>query len=196
MASSPLVRWLFDIDADDVGPDELVDDGFFAKDNIWPAVRYAALHWASLAKPHSSKVHDKALWRLKSEPIWVGFYIQDSDVPMDERVQMVEALKHITLAIPEVHGPREPMETGYYMLWHTVGKACNASETADACFEVLKELLWNLDERIQYSALHGLGHLNHPSRPALVSEFIQRADSKLSQEERTWLQECRDGTVM
>jgi len=197
LASSPVIRWLFDIDADDEGPGECLENGYLLTEEMWPAIKYAALNWEWLASGKPLKVHNKALWRTIGNPLFVGmFYIGLEVHPVAEKIEMIEALKHVTLSIPALHDDGEPMETGYFMLWDMVAPECTEPATADACFEVLKELLWNLDERIQYAALHGLGHLNHPSRPALVTEFIRRVDSKLTPEGHLWLEQCRDGTVM
>jgi len=66
----------------------------------------------------------------------------------------------------------------------------------DAMFSTLVEILKLDDDRTQSYALHGLGHLHHPQVRAVVQEFINRRAAELQPDDLSWLEKCRDGTVM
>jgi hypothetical protein len=66
----------------------------------------------------------------------------------------------------------------------------------DVMFETLNRILALPDERTQGYALHGLGHLHHPSVPETVQRFIDNHKAKLTEEGLRWIEACRDGTVM
>jgi hypothetical protein len=66
----------------------------------------------------------------------------------------------------------------------------------DAMFETLVEILKLEDERTKSCALHGLGHLHHPAVRKVVQEFIDTNRGELEPRGISWLEECRDGTVM
>ena len=66
----------------------------------------------------------------------------------------------------------------------------------DAMFETLSKILALFDERTQGYALHGLGHLHHPSVPQLVQQFLDRHRHKMTPSSIRWVEMCRDGIVM
>src|ERR1051325_19546 len=66
----------------------------------------------------------------------------------------------------------------------------------DAMFEALAETLKLGDERCEQYALHGLGHLHHPSVRDRVQGFIETKRDKLTPGGLAWVESCRDGTVM
>lgn len=66
----------------------------------------------------------------------------------------------------------------------------------DTLFETLSAILALPDERSQGAALHGLGHLHHPGVQDLVQKFIHQNQSRMSDEDFRWAEQCRDGTVM
>jgi len=69
-------------------------------------------------------------------------------------------------------------------------------ELVDAMFGTLVKILKLDDDRTKSCALHGLGHLHHPEVPSVVQEFINTGATGLSPAALSWLEECRDGTVM
>jgi hypothetical protein len=66
----------------------------------------------------------------------------------------------------------------------------------DAMFGTLAEILKLDDDRTKYCALHGLGHLHHPEVRSVVQEFIDDRRPQLEPSDLSWLEKCRDGTVM
>ena len=74
----------------------------------------------------------------------------------------------------------------------------NADQRAllDAMFETLSKILALPDSRTQSFALHGLGHLHHPSVRDEVQRFLDKNRAELTREGIKWVEQCRDGTVM
>lgn len=66
----------------------------------------------------------------------------------------------------------------------------------DAMFETLVEILRLDDGRAQIAALHGLGHLRHPGVRSIVQKYIDTHGSELKPAQLSWLEKCREGTVM
>ena len=52
------------------------------------------------------------------------------------------------------------------------------------------------DSRCETAAVHGLGHLCHPRGRDFLQTVIDERKSWLDGEALTWLEHCRDGTVM
>jgi len=155
--------------------------------------------WEAVAKPMIAKDHNALLWRIAAEPFWIGQWLEansllELDLDLDHQTALVQAAKHVTLAIPQLFAPGEPMENGYFMWWDLLlDHQTLRPELADTCLEILRDLSWRPDERVQAAALHGLGHLMHPGRPAVVDEFIRRHPEARGDR---WILECREGTVM
>ncbi|HEX5424995.1 MAG TPA: hypothetical protein VFW94_15715 [Candidatus Acidoferrales bacterium] len=66
----------------------------------------------------------------------------------------------------------------------------------DAMFETLARTLKVDDDRTRSCALHGLGHLHHPTVRETVQRYIDDNRAASTSEGLRWLEECRDGTVM
>jgi len=152
-----------------------------------------------MAKAMTAKDQNALLWRIGGEPMWIGWWLEaksgfGNDLGLEDQTALVQAAKHVTLAIPSLFAPEEQVENGYFMWWDLLLKRkAMRPELADTCLEILQDLCWHRDERVQGAALHGLGHLKHPGRPAVVDEFVRRhPDAKGDR----WILECREGTVM
>jgi hypothetical protein len=66
----------------------------------------------------------------------------------------------------------------------------------DSMFETLSKILALPDARTQGYALHGLGHLHHPRVITVVQKFLDSNRFRMSPEEISWIEKCRDGNVM
>ena len=87
------------------------------------------------------------------------------------------------------------MPHGWEMLWDMVfGPGQMPDETADIFLASLEEILSINDKRCQAAALHGLNHLDHPRRPAVVQAWINA--HRHEGWNISWLEACRDGKAM
>ena len=85
------------------------------------------------------------------------------------------------------------MENGYFMLWHTLASGVDDTEISLLLLQTLSELIAHPDDRVQASAIHGLGHLRHPGRRAVIDWYLKSHPQRATD---PWIQQCRDGTVM
>jgi hypothetical protein len=85
-------------------------------------------------------------------------------------------------------------------LWEQTYRDASVDKRAvlDCTLEVLVQILRIDDIRCQGAALHGLGHLRHPRRAAIVQEYIEKHRHLWSDNTDClrWLRHCRDGVVM
>ena len=150
--------------------------------------------WEEIAKDLSRKQQNVLLWRIIGYPLFIGFWLQDnSKLDLPEKFLLLHAAKNVTLSLPQLFEPGEPMENGYYMWWDILAKSNSRHEIASICLDLLADLSLPQDPHVQVAALHGLGHLQHPERPAVVDEFIRRHPEF---KDEPWVLQCRNGTVL
>ena len=150
--------------------------------------------WAEYASGMTHKQQDQVLWRIGSNPMFVGWWLEEgSEIERADQLRLLDAAKGVTLSIPKLYGPGQPMDTAYFMWWDLLISDASNLEISDRCLEILGDLSWHADQRVQCAALHGLGHLSHPRRPAVVDEYIRRHPEAITD---SWVQQCREGTVM
>ncbi|AIE87201.1 hypothetical protein [Fimbriimonas ginsengisoli] len=151
-------------------------------------------NWRVRAQSMSHKDQDTVLWRIGSNPLFLGWKLESaSKLNFDEQCEVVRAAKCVTLAIPFLFGPEEPMERGYYMWWDLLISGVDDRGIGSVILETLSDLSLHSDERVQLSALHGLGHLQHPGRAAAIDRYIHFRPEMASD---PWIRQCRDGSVM
>jgi hypothetical protein len=63
----------------------------------------------------------------------------------------------------------------------------------DTMFRSLQKILALDHQGCQWCALHGLGHLNHPSGPEIVQGYLDRHRTELIYADLQWVEQCRDG---
>lgn len=149
--------------------------------------------WEEIAKPLPHKRQNVVLWRICGEPLWIGWWLKGSVLSHEEKYALLDAAKVVTQAVPKLFGPSEPMENGYFMWWDLLASDIIDPPVAKACLDILAELSRHPDDRVQYAALHGLGHLQHPERPAVIDQYVQFHPAAKGD---PWILQCREGTVM
>ena len=151
-------------------------------------------NWLDTARLLSHAQQDRILWRIGSNPMFIGWWLEaDSKLNFDQKTTLLQASKSVPLAIPSLFKPDEPMENGYFMWWDLLCSGISDEDLASECLEILEALSQHNDNRVQASALHGLGHLQHPRRAQVVDAYIARHPEAGKSE---WILACRDGTVM
>ena len=151
-------------------------------------------NWKERAAAMSHQDQNTVLWRIGSNPLFLGWGLESaSDLNFDEQREVVLAAKCVTLAIPILFGFDEPMETAYYMWWDLLISGVDSREIGAVILETLSDLSMHPDERVQLSALHGLGHLQHPGRESAINRYIHFHPEVASDR---WIGQCRDGSVM
>lgn len=150
--------------------------------------------WEENSKGIPSSDLNDIIWRVGGEPLWLGssFY-NHSRLTLDQQSRLLEAAKFVSLSIPALFTPEEPVENGYFMWWDMLAKSIDNPDLAQQCLNILSELSQHADSRVQVVALHGLGHLSAPGREAVVDEYIRRHPEYADND---WILQCRNGTVM
>ncbi|HVY69638.1 MAG TPA: hypothetical protein VHH73_06890 [Verrucomicrobiae bacterium] len=153
---------------------------------------------------------NQGIWAMFGAEIELQKYLWDGRVPIERRIRCLASVSVPFSSYVAGH-PVKEMENCFYMWWDLVLDSfwihhgfspdytkldSEGKDLLDAIFITLKSILESKDERCQYYALHGLGHLHHPSVRAVVQQYIESNRRQLDASAIDWLEECRDGTVM
>ncbi len=65
--------------------------------------------------------------------------------------------------------------------------------TAETIFLTLLKILAIDNVSCQWAALHGFGHLHHPSAARIVQEYLDAHRAELDEEDVQWVESSRDG---
>ena len=150
--------------------------------------------WEAIAKSLSHEDQNVVLWRIGWNPLWLGALLEArSELGLGEKAEIAEAAKCVTLAIPVLFGPGEPMETASFMRWDMLCSKVEDEALGSVLVQILSDLSLHPDGRVQLAALHGLGHLNHPGRRAAVDLYLQFHPDLAAE---PWIQQCQEGKVM
>jgi len=82
--------------------------------------------------------------------------------------------------------------------WDAPYPQTDALRVDDHLLATLEELLRSDCEKVQYSALHGIGHLYHPRGAEVVTRFLQRRDAQGPYDGylKAYAMDCAEGSVM
>jgi hypothetical protein len=67
---------------------------------------------------------------------------------------------------------------------------------SDAMNRTLLKILALNDKACQWSALHGMGHLNHPLRRLDVQNYLNVHRNELTAEDAQWVEDCSNGSII
>jgi hypothetical protein len=133
--------------------------------------------------------------------------IFDSSVDLDLRIQCIESMYHVYSDVV-AHLAGDVRDTFYWMWWDYIGHEpwaysqlqvhrIDREQTLDAIIRTLARILDLPHRGCQWSALHGLGHLDHhPKARDIVQQYLDLHGASLSDEDRRWVEACRDGNVL
>jgi hypothetical protein len=153
------------------------------------------------------------LWVALAFPFEMARYLVDARLPAEPRLACLRRMPRVFSEVVAKIPPDAKLPTAFFMWWDLIAtQLCvayapagiapftpdeaPAKELHDAVFAAIVEVLHMPDAHSQRCALHGLGHLRHPDGPKLIREYLLAHASELSAAERTWVEQCRDGTVM
>ena len=111
----------------------------------------------------------------------VQHLIWNQDVPFLSRCECVKSMSDLFRCFFAA----EPLETSVSMWWDSLcydwecgnrdrQRGSDDMSMQDVIFEVLADLLQSDSEICQGAALHGLGHLHHPSTDELVQNYLRQ----------------------
>jgi hypothetical protein len=190
--------------------------GFEAFDVSNPArvvenVQAMCRDFAELAKIYSPEQLDQGLWSIFGAVLHCAMYLFEPAVEIGLRIDCVESM-YIPFRDVVARRTTNVKESFYWMWWDMVllrdsfpmpkeykhgylTLTADQSQMIEIIFQTLSKIL-ALDHRgCQICALHGLGHLYHPSLERLVQRYLDEHRSEFSDEDVRWIEDCRDSSV-
>jgi len=173
------------------------------------------LEFGRIAPKYSLAQIDQGIWGILGENLRLYEFLFDASVSLPNRLECIRSMYSVySDFVAKSEAEPEPDLSGFYMWWDLIlhgfwipprpriagtykGDPSRLDEESrvllDAMFDTLKRMLDIPHTETQRCALHGLGHLQHPGVHDAVQRYIENNQSKFSM---SWLEECRDGTVM
>jgi hypothetical protein len=172
--------------------------------------------FGQIAPNYSLPQLDQGIWNLLGESLGLYRVLWDSSIPLAKRSECIRSMYSVYCDFV-ARSDVEVMENCFDMWWDSLGQGFwwqprlyeSGTKTGDVrkldpesrvlldvMFETLSRILQLPDGRTQHFALHGLGHLHHPSVQKTVQEYIDRHKSEFTAQGLHWVEQCRDGTVM
>jgi len=166
--------------------------------------------FAELSKIYSPEQLDQGLWAVFAT-VRCGRYLFDPAIEIRLRVDCLESM---FLPFRDVVAQCTSNVKGsfYWMWWdeilhdlYPVPKEYkygyltltnDQSQIVDTIFQTLSKILAIDHQGCQICALHGLGHLYHPSLEKLVQGYLDEHRGEFSAEDVKWIEDCRDSAVL
>lgn len=131
----------------------------------------------------------------------------DIAIDLEMRIKCIESMYHVFFdVVANMEG--DVVGTFYWMWWDYMGQEhCGYSQlpvhrvdrqqTLNAIVRTLAKVLDLPHRGCQWSALHGLGHCNHhPKALEIVQQYLDVHGAQLSDEDRQWVEACRECRVV
>ena len=166
--------------------------------------------FAELAKIYSPEQLDQGLWAAFAT-VRCGQYLFDPAIDVSLRIDCVESMY---LPFRDVVAVRfsDVKESFYWMWWDEIlhdldpmpkeykygylTLTNDQSQMVETIFQTLSKILALDHQGCQICALHGLGHLYHPSSEKLVQRYLDEDRSEFNAEDIEWIEGCRDSSVL
>ena len=186
---------------------------FFDASNPTKVVSYLqrlCAEFCTIGQKHSLPQLNQGIWAILGPDFELQQYLWQRSTPLSERIACIRSMLHPYADFVAGHSA-SVMENCFEMWWDMVlgsfwsQPGCardyasldsEGRSLLDAAFDTLCTILALSDERCQMYALHGLGHLQHADVALTVQRFIDSHREEFPAEGITWLEKCRDGTVM
>ena len=170
------------------------------------------LEHKAILKTYSREQVDQGLWWILCESLFhCGRTLFDATVKLDLRSQCIESMYHVySDVVATTEG--DAQDTVYWMWWDFVGRedeewqfgkpevdrlSEDRRQIAEVIIRTLAKILELPNKRCQWAALHGLGHLDHqPKAREIVQSYLDVHGPELSDDDRKWVQACREGKIM
>lgn len=174
-------------------------------------VHAVCLNYSELTKIYSSEQLDQGLWAVFGAAISCEQYLFDPIVDLRSRISCIESM-YIPFRGVVAHSAIDKHDSFFWMWWdmilHTFwqmadnykfdypGLSGDGKQVLEAMYQTLCRILALDHPACQWSALHGLGHLRHPSGRQTVQSFLDAHRNELTEEDVKWIETCRDGKNM
>ena len=144
-------------------------------------------------KDASIEEADQFVWAYLGMPCWVSsIWLEDPDASPGW-VALVEAMVH-PFADYLARQPDAENQNGFHMWFDLFLSGENVGPLAESYLRVLKQVLYLPNIACQGAALHGLNHLVHPDRGAVIAEWLNNPVA--SKELEDYARSCAEGKCM
>jgi hypothetical protein len=172
--------------------------------------------FAQIAGKYTLAQVDQGIWGMWGPPLSLHECLFNAPMPVTSRFDCIRSMYHVySDDVAKLEREPDPeIETGIYMWWDLIlhgfwnlsrpripgtrrGDPNKLDPESRVVLEVLFETLLRIlsipNRPSQLSALHGLGHLDHPGVHDAVQRFI---DTNPPRFDLKWLEQCRDCDVL
>jgi hypothetical protein len=128
------------------------------------------LHPRPALAPYDDDRLEQGFWFILGTQL--GDWIWYPRIPLSLRIDCVSAMPTIFREFLMDH----PLEETCLMWWDLLRPVSDDEDPVivEATLQALEEILKLPARHCQQSALHGLGHLNHPKRGEVIREFLRK----------------------
>lgn len=160
------------------------------------------LEHKAIRETYSEEQVDQGLWAIFATYSYHEVLF-DTAVDLKMRVQCIESMFYVfSEIVANLEG--DVKGTFYWMWWDYMGhepwgygqlpeNRSDRQQTLDAIIRTLVKVLDLPHRGCQWSALHGLGHCDHhPKAREVVQHYLDAHGSELSDEDRRWVEACRE----
>jgi len=167
--------------------------------------------FSELTKVYSHKQLDQGLWAVFGAGIRCERFLFDPTVDPRLRIACIESM-YVPFRDVVAHSILGKDESFYWMWWdmilHTFWNifretndrydalSDDGKRMSDAMNRTLLKILALNNKACQWSALHGLGHLNHPQRWSDVQNYLNVHRNELTDEDAKWVEDCGNGSII
>jgi hypothetical protein len=160
--------------------------------------------FAELPGTYSAEQIEQGLWAMFGCDIDCAQYLFDTRVAFEHRAACIESMFYVFRDYVAPH-PADERDSFYWMWWdmilHTNGLCKGPSEyrlgyakltddeerVIDVMFATLCRILDLDSKRCQWMAIHGMGHMYHPSVQVRLKQYIDQHTSQLSEDDLLWI---------
>ncbi len=187
-------------------------DAFVASDSKIVVTHILTLcrGFATFATVYSNEQIDQGLWAVFGAAISCERFIFDLSVSDALRTECILSM-YIPFAEVVTRSSTDVQATFYWMWWdmilHTFWSIADDyrrdysalsndwRRVVDTMLVTLSSILALDHKGCQVCALHGFGHLHHPSVSGIVEQYIENHRRELNRDELLWVEHCRDGSI-
>jgi hypothetical protein len=163
--------------------------------------------FSELRKIYSTEQLDQGLWAVFGAGISCERYLFDPTVDLELRIGCIESM-YLPFRDVVANSAIGKCDSFYWMWWDMIlctfwlvdgadgysTLSPDRKQILEAMYQTLLKILALNHPACQWSALHGLGHLNHPLGGDTVERYLDIHRNELADEEVLWIERCRDGS--
>ncbi len=164
------------------------------------------LEHTAIREGYSEEQVEQGLWAIFSTYTYQRTLF-DPGVDVKLRIRCIESMYRVYTDVV-AHLGGDGKDTVYWMWWDYISHEVWAhdykepalspdrQQILEAVMRTLVRILELPYRNCQWAALHGLGHARHPKVREIVQQYLDEHGAELSDEDRIWVEACREGRVL